>query len=79
MASAQFYPPQRVAAALNGYRDNLDSAALWADASWSALPDNGWREALSRASSAARRASTICAASRWAASIIAARSSASAA
>ncbi|WP_369050604.1 type III secretion protein HrpB4 [Burkholderia gladioli] len=56
MASAQFYPPQRVAAALNGYRDNLDSAALWADASWSALPDNGWREALSRASSAARRA-----------------------
>ncbi|MBA1365186.1 type III secretion protein HrpB4, partial [Burkholderia gladioli] len=39
MASAQFYPPQRVAAALNGYRDNLDSAALWADASWSALPD----------------------------------------
>ncbi|MBI0330739.1 type III secretion protein HrpB4 [Burkholderia plantarii] len=56
MASAAFYPPQRVAAALNGYRDNLDSAALWADASWSALPDHGWRDALARASAAARRA-----------------------
>ncbi|WP_414448566.1 type III secretion protein HrpB4 [Burkholderia sp. 22PA0099] len=56
MDSPAFYPPQRVAAALSGYRDNLDTAALWADPSWSSLPDNGWRDALTRASSAARRA-----------------------
>ncbi len=56
MTSPAFYPPQRVAAALNGYRDNLDSAALWADTSWCALPDTGWRDALLRTSGAARRA-----------------------